>query len=520
MCDHYPVPGGQGERLEGEGLLLEVGEVRFIDAVLCNLALQGFMNVLLVGRQTEALQNYLDGSFYAGMMNITVFLTYGESVGDALRELESTGLELTDAIVMNACTYTNVDLNTLLKAHRQTRPRNIATVFLLEDTLPRSDVHAYGTVGRDLVYYQEIGAGGIDTDEVFGLLDYHPTISMNMNGCPPSVAVLSDMAFAIMADNFDYQSIGDLLAGVLACKLYDNKIQVFGEWDLWEVNCPRPGNDTAREDRLILHPEGDTEPARPSLIYYREVLTEKDRRTFSEEWKNNAFGTNAEQITAMVKQMHKYESNAQRVLGKNTVSKFRSGYIDIYMYAEDLPLGSPGEHIAPPAPSPLDLYLLPSSIEIQIDDSSDSEASHGQPNDTFFDNIFCLLHRHVTTAGFYDKDMADVYKQISLLRIVWNASKIEIIEAFGFFLIDMLDTENLEESISKASVFFSVLRNFIDDREDEELLLDSIYSSMPNMQADLKARVLFNYGFLFIEDDIIDKSVIRKYNKLYKAGKF
>ena len=78
-------------------------------------------------------------------------------------------------------------------------------------------------------------------------------------------------------------------------------------------------------------------------------------------------------------------------------------------------------------------------------------------------------------------DLNEVSKQLSLIRIVWNASSNELIEAFSMFSCEKIDFTNLDDNISKASYFFNILAIYITKLEDYEHLMDCMYYNLKGL---------------------------------------
>ncbi|KAI4290945.1 hypothetical protein PAPHI01_0219 [Pancytospora philotis] len=519
LCDCYGAGSGQEHADAQEIALQTVGGMRLIDAVLCNLAQQSFSNVMICGRRLERLARYLGASCHAAAMKFSMLRTYGETIGDAIREIDSSGVVLRDAVLMQVNTYTNVNLNELLRRHREASPTNLMTLYVQDNDESKSAACVYGTVGNDVVFYQGFQSEDddeVDAEGIFGALPENPSIVLDMNSTSPPVAVLSDIGIAVFSDNFDYQTVGDFISGVIASRLYDNKIQVYRDTDLAADGRCRSKDKAVDQCMELLASHG--KPGCPDS-YSRVIATRQDYAAFLGDWEQGAAGLDAGRLSAAFSKMKACQAASDyRGQGITEIAPNKSS---AFTLREEIVVGYFGEGVYGDYGSGVfEVGLPPSSLEISVEDSADMDDNNESANESFFSNIYCLLHKHVTTAGLYNTDMSEVYKQISLLRIVWNASKTEIIEAFGFFLVDMLDLQNLEASISKASAFFQILKQCVVDRGDEELLIDVIYGNVHHMHADLKVQILFNYGFLLVQDEIIDKSVIKKYNKLYKAGKF
>lgn len=518
MCDYYETEHISQDmyNIKDNIALFPVANVPLIDLILCNLLSQNFYNVIIAGKQIDNLLEHLAKTQYLDIMNISVFRSTGDSLGDLFRELDFLRFEFRDLIVMYANAYTNINLSLLLKRHKEAKT-NILTLYTYENKSNDNNTHVYGTVGQDVVFYQKVANEQIESADLFSALPKRKSILVDTTSSGPTIAVVSSQVFAIFAENFDYRTLGDLMVGVLASKLYDSCFQVVKDDDLLSKR-HHPAGGYSESDLFFSEKHG--ERAYGSPFYSREIITLLDYYNFNKDV--------AENQSVIIKapidiQIIKGMINTGIVISNSFVGDCCSidGNIQNCIIWDNCKIT--GDHSGRIVFSDnimfdvchleLDSYNSNSS-EMQ-EESSDEEENENQ---SFFSNVNSLLHEHVTTARFYDNDMVDVYKQVSLLRIVWNASQVEVIEAFGFFFVDMLDLDNLEDSLSKASVFFGIIANYITDKQDEECLMETIYNNVYEMDPELKVQILFNYGFLFVQDKIIDKSVVKKYNKMYKAG--
>lgn len=156
-------------------------------------------------------------------------------------------------------------------------------------------------------------------------------------------------------------------------------------------------------------------------------------------------------------------------------------------------------------------------------ESGEGEAdipNEGRKKETFFDDFTEYLNSLTDRPDFKEINFEDVFKQISLLRIVWNASKQEVIEAFAFFFIEALDFDDLQGSISKGYEFFGILVEFVQTVNDKELLMECLHWNLHDVEFGLKTQIFFNYAFLLVEAGIIDKRIVKQFNKMYKSGTF
>ena len=118
-----------------------------------------------------------------------------------------------------------------------------------------------------------------------------------------------------------------------------------------------------------------------------------------------------------------------------------------------------------------------------------------------------------------ETDMDEVLRQVSLLRISWNASNLDLIEAFGMFLCQTYDADDFESIIIKTSCFFPIIHGITDDPNAQDLLLTSLNDHLKEEDIKRKKEFVIRYGFIFLEDGLISRSVIKKYRHLMRKNR-
>ncbi|KAI5172699.1 translation initiation factor eIF-2B subunit epsilon [Pancytospora epiphaga] len=521
VCDYYEVAKSAKDKMVRDAALFPVGKVTLVDLILNNLAEQNFNNVIIAGRKIDPIVKHVSANWKDSGLNIAAYKSSGETLGDMLREMHSSRIEMGDVLIMYANTYTNMDLTMLWKRHKESNGRNILTLCTYEKNTTDDAVHVYGTNGCRVLFYQKLEGDKLDSEDIFHTLLKHKSISVDFMSSSPTIAVASPDVFTLFNDNFDYQTLGDLMVGELANEYQDGVFeivkdsgpQILAELGAW---CCR-GTESDR----FMNVRGFTQPKR---IYSREILTVHDLSNLIADVRH-----------ALIHKQAVIDSFSDKIPGGHVVH-VTGQFVDALDGPDndDLAERSLWDSLLTASDTSCDalgfsamsstLYNLnniecdngKNSFEISLDEEESEVA--GKESQSFFVNVYCLLYSHVTSPTLYDTNIDDLNKQVSLLRIVWNASCSEAIEAFGQFFVKMLDLENLEDSLSKASVFFDILSTYIVSRQDEELLMETIYNNIHNIEYDLKVQILFNYGFLFVQSGVVDKSVVKRYNKMYKAN--
>jgi translation initiation factor eIF-2B subunit epsilon len=75
---------------------------------------------------------------------------------------------------------------------------------------------------------------------------------------------------------------------------------------------------------------------------------------------------------------------------------------------------------------------------------------------TFFKDILDYLNSIVKSTEKTRVNMEEISRQVSLLRIVWNASDLDLVEAFSIFLVNMINPDDVDGSTIGVSVYFSL----------------------------------------------------------------
>ncbi|KRH92317.1 Translation initiation factor eif-2b epsilon subunit, partial [Pseudoloma neurophilia] len=149
------------------------------------------------------------------------------------------------------------------------------------------------------------------------------------------------------------------------------------------------------------------------------------------------------------------------------------------------------------------------------DDLSDSKSDESD-QETFFNNLIDYLQSVYDKMDEKETDMDDVLRQVSLLRISWNASNLDLIEAFGMFLCKTYNPNDLDNIIIKTSCFFPIIHGLTDDPNSQDLLMTSLNDHLKEEDIERKKKFVIRYGFIFLEDGLISRAVIKKYRNLMK----
>lgn len=490
--------------------LFPVVNVPLIELILTNLANQDLKNVVLVGSRIDALLLHLEGTCFRQALNMRVFRTASSSLGDVFREMHSRGFEFKDLLVTYANHFTNIPLSQLMKYHKEARD-NLMTMYAYPHDTNDTNVYMYALVGRDILYYDKLENGRIEAPEIVAAVYKEKSVDIAYWHGSPTIVALSKEALSIFHENFDFHTLGDLLSGMLASKIYGFKFQMLTDDDFEDESYEQAScSESSAEEEWL----GRT---RRSQFYSREVNTLLDYFRLNKDLGENpsiiSHRRRSEFIKSAVRNGHMVQNS---IVG--TDSRIEGNLYDCIVW-NNCSVGRDCNR----------LIVISDDFEIDVfhlesegipEEKVCEDIVIRKESETFFEDVSNFLRSRVATAKLYDIDMQDVYKQISLLRIIWNATKYEVIEAFAYFMIDIIDSLNLEESLSRATVIFCILSGSITNREEQEHLMDALYDSSFSLEDTIRAQVFFNYGYLFVQEGIVSKSVVRKYNRMYESGKF
>lgn len=528
ICDFYEtsqIPQSMYE-IKDNLALFPVANVPLIEYILANLVDQHFKNVIIAGNSIESVMKHLKTTRFSEMLCIRMLRSDGHSLGDVFRTIDRLGFEFSDLIVMYANHYTNVSLNRLLRLHKKAKS-TIMTLFVHSSDSNDVNTHLYATHRSEVLYYEKTRNASVSTQDIISCARIHKHIEVSTAYSSPTIAVVSSSIFPLFAEHFDFETLGDFMMGVLSAGIYNFKIQMATQNDLankspeYQVSAELSTEYYTDSSYSTVYTETLYCSEEPEIHYSIEVNTLLDYYKMNNDAISKSFSIfrfpkrpecikgNVKKSTviynSIVGEKSSIEGNLRNCIVWDNchVSDDYDGYI---LFTNGKMFNSFHLESNPVSEPPPKEQLGPDNLK----------------NDTFFGDFSAYLNSCIYHPKFYDLDLNDVFKQISLLRIVWNASKTEVIEAFASFFVETVDLGSLEDSISRASIFFGVLAEFVKTMDDQNRLMECMYDSLDDTDIAhaTRAQVFFNYAFLFVENGIIAKSVVKKYNKMHKAGEF
>jgi len=569
VCDHYStsqIPQNMCN-ISGNLALFPVANTSIIDLILLNLLEQQFHNIILAGTKLTPIITHIQDSSIYSQMNIGWLEYSGESIGDLFRTIDDLRFEFNNLILIFGNHYTNLPFNNLLKKHNKHKKEDkiLATFYVHEHHSNSINKHIYVTENNQLLKYILTASKSLDLADFTSLCKSAQNVMTYVSYSSPSIAIFSNQIFSIFTENFDYHSLGDFITGTLSSDALDFKIKLFTEHDFSlrkkGIICSTEVNEYHKNGVCYYEEIHRCNIKENGKIYNREITTLLDYYNFNKDVGINPLTVKlpggtiaANNVLKMWMGMNEsFIGKSCEILGKiqNTIVWDHCSVPDdcenVIIYSDGLMI---------------DINHLESSMSCEKEDYKEEKRST-----TFFEDIYELLHsrmqevrrkehrsenrngndRNGSDRGGndrehsradhnehsraisddsqqchslqYDKiDLQDVYKQICLLRIIHHASEAEVIEAFASYFVEMTDANNLEDSFSKITVYFGVLKLFINDGEGEIRLMDAILEGLCEYECDLKAQILFNFGFLLVQENVISKKTVKEYTRRYKLG--
>ncbi len=625
VCDYYETTHIPKEMLEVRDniALFPIGNVPIVDLILRNLHDQGFNNVILAGTRIDAVVEHVMKIDFNKKMNIRVFKSTGNSLGDIFREFYARGYEFDDMLVMFGNGFTNVSFDMFYRKHKDSK--GIVTLFAHKKKTNDNHANVYATVKENnLVFFERMLVEKAVFKNIMECLYENDTIKIDTGLSLPMLAFIGNEVFRIYAENFDYHTFMDMVTGVLAMKLAKGLFKLFtcadfysnnddeneynenllsDSYDYDDINSDENNNGNDLNNNSIINNKNNLSNNINTVNYYSNYVDNgkyiyynmEDNKDFSGNMDN---GCNLQPINTYVIDTEDnwwWRSNNCQCSCKENSLKYSKASdnnktsnipntgkcnCNIQIYADEivtlLDYYNMNKDLAQnPGVVDADIYIKivnNNKYNVAVVDSFVANSSIilanirncivwddcrvvseadgnifvsnnlifdinylGKPGaeelmdspysedckkkETFFDDLRDYLNGLINTAKFHNFGYPEIHKQISLLRIIRHASNEEVVEAFAYFLADIIDTNYLENSLTTASKTFDILVYYVNNVSDQNILLDVILDCLSDYDHDLKIQIFFNYGYLFVQNNIIDKAVLKKYTKLYKAGK-
>lgn len=543
--------------------LFPVSNIPLIEYILELLLKNNFVEIILAGKNLTSIFEYLKKTKYCKLMNIECFGNNHGSFGDILREIDEKYWRVDDLLVYFANTFVNYDLNYLVKKHLQSRKaeKNVILTTILFDEKAKKTNNLYALRGSEIVYYNEQNKKGNVHPEVWNLLEKFGTVDFVSCLSKSRVFVISSEAFPLFTENFDFDNVEDLIRGFCVFNAYGYKINAIFA-DKIPFKATRNVKETINISTINLN----------SLSFTSRIITQ-----YSEETVFSVKDKTEENLMELGTSYGKSITTLRDYFEINTDFRSRRAspfsFEDYINYPEKHYKWLDGNYIIEGVrvDGLLDRSVLGNSkvnanttvkssnisngcvIQANIEDcilwddvnvdkslceclviSNDEngiiyfnqtdEISESEEEDeeeflaSFFTDMVNYLLEIYSDVSNFKTDIDEVLKQVSLLRIVWNASKFDLVEAFGIFLAKTYDHNDIEGSTINASLFFPILIGLVEDSNSQDLLLTSINGHLAETDNKSKKEIVIRYGFLLLEDGLLSRAAIKKYRHLMKKN--
>ncbi|ELA42738.1 uncharacterized protein VICG_00053 [Vittaforma corneae ATCC 50505] len=525
ICDFYETSQIPISMLEIKDniALFPVANIPLIEYILTNLMDQQLKNVVVAGNRIESIIDHIKTTKFFKYMNIRALKSNGNCLGDIFREIHNYEYEFLDLVIMYANHYTNVPLDKLIARHRNSK-NTIMTVFTHKIDTNDIYTHIYATKDGVICYYQKVSGIKANSEDMLKILKENQSLYIHTCYSSPTIAIISNPIFSIFTDNFDYANLGDFIVGMIASGIYNYKFQMVTQDDLKKQHAanhhePVGSGRHYKENSCMegcLGGEGSNED--PECYYSKEIITLFDYFRINDDvlkMSSSVFRLpqTPNYVKGHVKKLHRIENS---VIGEK--SSVEGSLRNCIVWENCHIVNDLDDFIIITNGRMFNVFHLECEARIDSPETNSQEQFHKK--ETFFDDFNDYLNSLIDSSDLDELKFDDVFKQISLLRIIWNASRQEVIEAFAFFFIESIDFEDLENSVSKASWFFGILPEFVQTMDDQELLMECIHWNLHEVEFGLKTQIFFNYAFLLVEAGIIEKAVVKQFNKMHKSGTF
>ncbi|KAH9411475.1 hypothetical protein HK407_05g08500 [Ordospora pajunii] len=506
--------------------LFPVANVPLLEYILSSLYDQQFFNVILAGSGCEEVISHAIKIDVSGKMNIATLDCDGKSLGDLMRHIDENGLDFDDLLVIYANHYTNYPLRSILERHRKGKDV-IMTLFLHPSESNSNVSHLYGFNGEEVVFYSKCVNDVYDGRKVVNAVLDNGAIEFTAGLSSPTIAVVSSKIFPLFTENFDFGTLGDLVKGVLAFNAYSFKVM-----------CCVQGQTDVMEEEISGMSIGKN-----GGFYSKEIVTLYDYFKFNEDVREGKAvdlrkfrwrGTDRFQSFVQVQSnffvdepsepdIELYEPISNTVVGcdlkfamnhfiRDSVvghGCFIGGNVNRCIVWDDVCIENDFmDHI---------MYSEGQTFHCSHLEEDEGEEDYcSKERTSFFDDVLAYMMEVAHRDDVEEIGIEDVVKQITLLRIVWNASEVDLIEAFSMFLVEVVEEEDVDGSTIKGSMFFPVIEEHMYEIEMQEMLMSLVLQGLSEYPKGVRRNVVNRYGYLLFGDGIISRSVLKKYSTLVK----
>lgn len=544
--------------------LFPISNVPLIEYIMEHLYKNNFLDIILVGSSLCGILEYLKRTKYYRIMRIDSLKNDYTSFGDIMRDIDEKDLRFDNLLVYYANTFANFDLNFFYRKHlefQKSEKKLICTTILLEDN-SRNTNHVFACSGRNIIYSNEHNKKGNFDLDIWPLLEKHKNIDFISHLSKSRIFILSSEMFSLFAEYFDCKTLEDVINSLFLLNAYGYKIfyidsqeiplfthkkiikekQTIDHMSLNSLSFTSKIISRVTERKTFSEPDEDNKLIQLATTYGKSITTIQDyfdinsdfrklrQSPFSfenyidfDEKEYKAYGNNY-----IIQGMNVYGLLDHSILGNSEIrenSSIKSSNIcngcvvdaniqncilwdDVCVdqnLSECLVISNDENGI---------IYL----DKIEDEEDSDIKSDENAEN-TFFIDVIEYLQSMYERMDEVEIDIDVVLRHINLLRISWNASNLDLVEAFGMFLCKTYDSNDFENTIIKTSCFFPIIHGLTDDPNAQDLLLTSLNEHLKEEDLKRKKEFVIRYGFIFLEDGLITRSVIKKYRHLMRKNR-
>ncbi|ELA47356.1 hypothetical protein VCUG_01125 [Vavraia culicis subsp. floridensis] len=547
--------------------LFPISNIPLIEYILELLFKNNFTEIVLAGSSVSIVFEYLKRTKYNKLLSINCLSNSHTSLGDILREIDEKDWRVDNLLVYYANTFVNYDLRFMLDEHFKSKKsnKNVILTTILFDEKTRKMNNLYALCGSEIVYYEEQSKKGNVKADVWNLIERYGTVDFASNLSKSRVFVISSEAFPLFTENFDFQSIEDLIKGFQVFNAYGYKINailsdaipykrtrtmkeiinistislnslsftshVVTQYSEKIGTCPGSVENQAGENMMSL-----------GVAYGKSITTLQDYFDINTDFRSRRSSPFSLEDYINYPEKHytcrdgnyiidDIQVNCsidKSVLGKSKVTEYttikssnicngcviKANVIQDCILWDDVSVSKNlSECLVISNGEDGIIYLN------QIDETDESVDENVEEfESTFFTDVVDYLLAMYKDVSNFRMDIDEVLKQVNLLRIVWNASRFDLVEAFGIFLAETYDQNDKEGSTINASLFFPILIGITEDSNSQDLLLTSINAHLIGLDNGGKKEIVSRYGFLLLEDGLVSRAAIKKYRNLIKKN--
>ncbi|EPR79907.1 Translation initiation factor eif-2b epsilon subunit, partial [Spraguea lophii 42_110] len=521
--------------------------IPLIEYILESLYVSDLLDIIIVGgERIRSVLEYIKNTKYSTLLNIEHLNIEVRSFGDIIREMDCLNFEIENFIVIFANNFTTFDLRKILKKHKEYRKKMknvIMTTYLFRRQKSKL-YRLYGMKDKEIVYYKYTSDKEGFDDTLLDVVNKYGEIEMNADLSAHGFIVITKEVFSLFRDNFDYQTLDDMIEGLLLFNPYSYKIMAFvpeekRKADKLEEQLKRI---KLNNDKNNIHEESeDIEEESEDFFFATSLTSLKDYFFINDEFKRRyavphspstfkielGIGNDIQRFVYGYYFADELEGISESIVGRNSKieedipvrSSFISDGCEVKASLNDCIIWdgvSVTENLT-------DCLVISNNADgiIQIslcdEEPTDSESQDEPKNkESFYSDVLDYLISTIEPLLNNNLPIETIVQQVNLFRIMWNASNYDLLEVFAIFLVEILDHLDFDNSTITGSLFFPVISGTTKEIESQEFLLENINENLAGKSKEFRENIVGMYGFLLLEDGYISRRTLRKCLRLIK----